>query len=116
MNLYYILQGHEAVPAQDAIEWGTWFEKAIRAGATIVKQEDIEEGVRVSTVFIGLDHGHAWLSDTVFPYQPLIFETMVFGGPLDAEQERYSTWAGAEDGHKRIVTKVREAMSEKKYL
>lgn len=32
-------------------------------------------------------------------------ETMVFGGPLDAEMERYSTWDEAVAGHAAMVAR-----------
>jgi len=35
----------------------------------------------------------------------VLFETMVFGGPMADEQQRYCTWAEAEAGHKRWVAK-----------
>jgi hypothetical protein len=56
--------------------------------------------VDVSTVFLSLNH-----SFTDGP--PLVFETMVFGGPLDGEQDRYSTRADALAGHARMVERVR---------
>ena len=37
------------------------------------------------------------------------FETMIFGGPLDHHQERYTTKADAVAGHARWVDKVRTA-------
>lgn len=37
---------------------------------------------KVSTVFLGFDHG--WEGE------PVLWETMVFGGPLDQEQDRCS--------------------------
>jgi hypothetical protein len=49
--------------------------------------------ILVSTVFLGLDHG--WGDDE----DPLLFETMVFGGPNDQDCIRYTTWAEAERGH-----------------
>jgi hypothetical protein len=36
---------------------------------------------------------------------------MVFGGPLDQEQDRYSTWEDAEAGHAEMEKKVRAALS-----
>jgi hypothetical protein len=57
--------------------------------------------VRVSTVFLGLDHGYGG--------PPIIFETMIFGGPHDKYQERYSTWQEAEEGHRRAVVLVKQA-------
>ena len=39
-----------------------------------------------STVFLGLDH------QLTEDGPPLLFETMVFGGPLSGETDRCSTW------------------------
>lgn len=50
----------------------------------------------VSTVYLGLDHQHG-----AGPI--LIWETMIFGGPADDWQWRYSTRAAAMLGHQRIV-------------
>ena len=94
MSDHYILRGHEAIPA-DAMEWAIWFEKADRR----VAHDEIGEA-HVSTVFLGLDHNF-------FGGPPLIFETMVFGGPLDQEQDRYSTWDQAEAGHAAMVERVK---------
>lgn len=68
---------------------------------------------RVSTVWLGLDHGHLrWDQDA--DYQPIIFETMVFGrdeegdpGWEDFDMERYSTEEQALAGHRAMVDKVR---------
>lgn len=56
--------------------------------------------VRVSTIFLCIDHG--WGEGP-----PIIFETMVFGGPLDQEQWRYSTEAQALAGHARAIKWVK---------
>ena len=50
------------------------------------------DDIRVSTVYLGLNH--AWDDGP-----PLIFETMIFGGPHDEQQWRYSTEAEAIEGH-----------------
>jgi len=55
----------------------------------------------VSTVWLGMNH--AYTPDE----PPLIFETMVFGGRLDQEMERYSTEEHALAGHDAMVRKVR---------
>ena len=57
-------------------------------------------GVRVSTVFLGLDHSHS------FDGPPVLWETMVFGGKYDGEQKRYSSFDVAQRGHQRMVAKV----------
>jgi len=102
MNGKYKLEGHEPVPVDDLLEWGAWLQTADRHVAL-----DIFGDVRVSTVFLGLDHSFGGGA-------PLLFETMVFGGPLDGEQERYHTWDEAEAGHKLMIEKVRPAPAASK--
>ena len=48
----------------------------------------------VSTVWTGLDLGFARAAG------PVIFETLIFGGPLDGYGDRYSTEAAALAGHR----------------
>lgn len=63
-----------------------------------VGETDLPDGRRVSTVWLGLDHGFGG-------GEPLIFETMVFGRDSwsDLACERYATLAEAVAGHARIV-------------
>jgi hypothetical protein len=88
------------VPVDDLLEWGRWFQTADRH----VARTDLP-GCEVSTVFLGLDH--SWGGGP-----PVLFETMVFGGPFDQAQERYSTWAEAEAGHARWVEKCQPSLTE----
>jgi len=97
MSGQYILEGHTPVPVDDLISWGRWFQKANRQVA-----HDRVGDVRVSTVFLGLDHGYG-------DGPPVLFETMIFGGPHDQYQERYSTWEEALDGHLKALALVRKA-------
>jgi len=54
----------------------------------------------VSTVFLCMDHGFGRGSDDE-DYNPVLFETMIFGGPHDQEYcERYCTWDEAVRGHR----------------
>jgi hypothetical protein len=66
-----------------------------------VAADDLPGGVLVSTVFLGIDHNF----DPAGP--PLIFETMVFGGPYDQETWRYATEAQALATHRQIVAVLR---------
>jgi hypothetical protein len=97
---WYVLDGHKVVPARDVHEWGRCFESADR----IVAQDTIGS-VRVSTVFLGLDH--SFLPGG----PPLFFETMTFGQPLDQECVRYSTWEEAEAGHTAMLLRVTEVLA-----
>lgn len=83
----YILDDKTPIECPDIIEWGKWFEKAERH---VAKTEAGD--VKVSTVFLGLDHSFG-------EGPPLLFETMIFGGDHDEEMWRYSTWDEAEQGH-----------------
>jgi hypothetical protein len=49
---------------------------------------------------------HRWMPDA----EPLLFETMVFGGTMDQAQWRYSTWSQAEAGHKEVVDQLLREM------
>ena len=90
-----ILVNHIVKPVE-LMEWAEWFETANR----IVKQETLSNKLRVSTVFLGLNHNFGI-------WKPLWFETMVFPekdmGDLD--MDRYTTWEEAEKGHKKMVKK-----------
>src|SRR5687767_12387471 len=96
----YVLDGHTPVLCHDLLQWAQCFggEDARRVADTTIGE------ARVSTVFLGLDHS--------FGYgPPLLFETMVFGGPLDQEQERCTTWEQAEEMHKAMCARVIEQAS-----
>jgi hypothetical protein len=94
----YILVGHEAVPEPDLFKWGQWLETADRH-----VRDSFQGDVRVSTVFLGLDHSFTEHGP------PLLFETMVFVNDRGIEQEQYSTWAEAEEGHANMVAKIFKA-------
>jgi hypothetical protein len=70
------------------MQWARAFEDDMRRVAF-----DENGDIRVSTVFLGLDHN-------LYGDRPELFETMIFGGPHDEEQWRYATWDEAEAGHK----------------
>ena len=91
----YILEGRE-IKKVDLMTWAKWFETADRQ----IGKDEID-GVIVSTVFLGIDHSFGK------GMQPILFETMVFGGEFGQEQERYCTYTAAEEGHKRWVKKIK---------
>lgn len=71
---------------------------ARHAGLHTVAYTEVTGGC-VSTCFLFLDAGfdldpNAW---------PVLYETMVFGGPHDGRQERYHTREEALAGHARVV-------------
>src|SRR5215813_8215351 len=63
--------------------------------------------ILISTVFIGIDHNFRRDGP------PLTFETMVFNGPLNEEQRRWTTWDEAEAGHVAMVDLVKTTLLER---
>ena len=95
---YYILVNKKAVLVNDVQKWARMFDIQDRRVAT-----DKIKDVSISTVFLGIDHN---IGGDV----PLLFETMVFGGELDQEQNRYTTWWEAITGHKTMVKRVKDTL------
>jgi len=88
-HLYYLLEGHTPVPCKRE----TWA-RILDDSSRVVAQTP-QKGARpwVSTVFLGLDHSRGDIDD------PLLFETMIFGGEHDGWENRCSTWDEAERMH-----------------
>jgi hypothetical protein len=74
-------------------------------GTKHVASTTLDDETQISTVFLSLDHN--WGDGP-----PLIFETMVFGGKYDQEQERYATETEALAGHERWVAKASERVPD----
>ncbi len=98
MSDKYTLVGRVPVKCHDLITWAQEFEKGDKRH---VAATELPGGVRVSTVFLGIDH--SWGEGP-----PLVFETMIFGGPQDGYQDRYTTWEQAEAGHAKAVSLASE--------
>jgi len=98
MSNKYILDAAGVPKPADLMTWAKWFEG--NPDDRIIAQDQIGE-VRVSTVFLGLDHQHG-------KGPPLLYETMIFGGPHDEYQRRYTTRQQALEGHASAVQLVRE--------
>jgi hypothetical protein len=105
MKFYALDEENHLVELEDCIEWGRWFEDANR----IVGYTQITSEVSVSTVFLGVDHRFPGMP----PGPPIVFETLVFGGPLDGDGNRYTSWDDAETGHKAFV-RIARAYQEKR--
>lgn len=66
----------------------------------VVKKTEIDKAVVVSTVFLGIDH-------SIFGgAAPLLFETMIFGGPLNEYLTRCATWEEAETMHEKACLRA----------
>ncbi len=102
MSRWYVLNAAgEPVYEPDLLTAARWFENADRSVAKTMVGD-----VRISTVFLGLDHSFGG-------GPPLIYETMVFwdGSEMDQECERYSTRVQALAGHDQMVARVRDQIT-----
>lgn len=96
MNGHYILdENKQPVQVNDFIQWAKWFQTTNR---TVAKTRVGD--INVSTVFLGVDHNFR------YDGRPILWETMVFSGPMNEECERYTSFEEAEWGHEQMVKRV----------
>lgn len=96
----YKLDEHHNVIECDAFEAAEYrYSNSVHVG------NDYIDNIRVSTVFLHMDHN--WDGGT-----PVLFETMIFGGEHDGFQERYCTWDEAVIGHQKALTLVASELKE----
>ncbi len=91
----YILDGHTPKPEPDLSKWGKWFETTERHVA-----DTVIDDLRVSTVFLGIDHG--WNER-----KPILFETAIFQNGEVIDMARYATWEEAEKGHNNMCAELK---------
>ena len=101
----YILDANgDPTPCADVHAWGRWFETS--AAERVVAQDrdegDPDNRVLVSTIFLALDHQFG-------DGPPVLWETLVFGGPLDGEMNRYTSKQDALRGHQAMCERVAKA-------
>lgn len=95
MSLHnFILKDGKPVPEPDIRAWGRWFETSL--AERVVAKTTVGDS-HVSTVFLGTDHNFSAAGE------PILWETMIFGGPHADYQCRYASRERAEAGHVSIV-------------
>jgi hypothetical protein len=92
--MYYRLTEDKKVVPVEMLEWARAFEKD-----RLIKKTELDNGVLVSTVFLGLDHQYG-------NGPPLVFETMIFGTGGDEYQTRCSTYEQALEMHQTALLTV----------
>lgn len=96
MSRYILTSSGNPVLAPSLREWAEWYESAERT----VKRETVGPS-EVSTVFLGFDHSFG-------KGPPVLWETMVFGGPLAEEQDRCAgNREQAEAMHEKMIERVK---------
>ena len=89
---YILDESGNPVVEPDLMKWGHW----MGTGNRHIALDRLAEGVKISTLFLGVDYNFG-------EGPPILFETMIFGGEHDQYQERYETREQALEGHKRAV-------------
>lgn len=108
MDGHYILNvAGDPVLEPDVMRWARWFEGHNQD--RVVARTELPGDVIISTVFLGLDHAFG-------RGEPRLFETMIFGGPLDETQDRYATRQAAINGHRYYVALATEVAQLRREL
>lgn len=109
MNDKYILDANgEPVLEPDLLKWASWYEDGQKTRVRVVACEAIGD-CKVSTVFLAMDHRFTSEGD------PILWETMIFGGGLDMDQDRCcGSREQALAMHARMVERVKARQKETK--
>ena len=102
-KLYVLDADNHVLEVFDMVTWDRFMEDERRQ----IGYTQITSACDVSTVFLGIDHRIYGKGP------PVLFETMIFGGPLDGEQWRYASYDDAMTGHQMAVSKAREALGQR---
>ena len=101
----YILKNKQIIAEPDIMKWCQWMASenhiVCKDTATIKIAGQKIGIIEISTVFLGVNYS---LTQTL-----ILFETMIFGGSLDKQYERCSTWNEALIMHKLMCERVRVA-------
>jgi hypothetical protein len=99
--MWYILKRGIPVKAKSFKHYNYW---SLNSKYKCVKQEHVGD-IFISTVFLGLDHGH---NSNI----PVLWETMIFGGEHDQYMNRYSLMEDAVKGHQLALNLVNKLINE----
>jgi hypothetical protein len=99
LGLYTLTDDGEPQHETDTLTWARWMEAHNQD--RVVLRSYPARGVWIATDFLGLDQNHLRVLMPETP--PLLWESMVFGGPFDLAQQRYTTQLAALRGHAQLV-------------
>lgn len=110
-HLYILDENQKPVREPDIYKWARWYEKSNRHVGLHVFEGTVHGEVRVSTVFLGLDHN----DNREGP--PILWETMVFyvngtdDDGMDQDMDRCAgNWEQAQAMHMKMVKKVEDLL------
>lgn len=106
LGLYVLDDEDNPVLAHNVLSWGEWMETHSR----FLSQTKFPWG-KVSTIFLGIDESmiEVLFGDGPFTHKPTLWETMVFGGPLNQRQWQYKSKKDALEGHRQAVEECKKA-------
>jgi hypothetical protein len=99
-RLYILNEDGEPEPCPNPFKWVMWMEHGI-PGQRIVLQTHVGDS-NVLTVFIGTDRQCG-------DGPPILWETMILGGPCDQRRWRYATKLEALHGHGLAMQQIEDA-------
>lgn len=102
LNRYILDENGQPHPEPDRLAWVRWFETSYQQ--RVVVQDEVFPGIKVSTVFLGVDHN--WNGKE----PPQLWQSIIFAPdnyPLGGEQQRYASLTEARAGHAVLVRHVR---------
>jgi hypothetical protein len=107
--MLYVLDKHGTPVAVTIDEWVSKLRKRFTKGQAAERVGHTQVGRSlISTVFLGIDHNYHQSGP------PILWETMVFGGPLDTNCYRCAgTREQAEAMHARVVKLVKASKRKK---
>ena len=104
--MWYILDENGEPKKAETLEAAMWFESKKNDPKRVVALTELPDDVSLSTVFLCLDHGMGRFDE------PMIYESMWFGGIHDGRQRRYSTKQEAKEGHAEMLLEYAQESGE----
>lgn len=106
LDLYTLDGNGEPVIETSLMKWVVAYGHALSDGGNGVISQEIGDS-KVSTIFLGLDHNYSGKGP------PILWETMVFGGPMQGTQDRCTGSREQALGmHCKMVACVKAAASQ----
>lgn len=103
-NLYYEISRRRGRPRL-SIDAGGW--TRAYANPARVLRKHIFGGTRVSTIFLGRDHGFRIANPSDGSYRPVLWETAIFREGEEPVIFRSSSWQQAVAWHRQVCVAVR---------
>lgn len=114
--MYYKLNKDKSISPCNLEEWSVQVEQFHHGNDSLWRVgENFVDEKRISTVFLGIDHGYIYENKT-----PILFETMIFDDNnhenYNDYQKRYCNYEQALEGHQKAVDWVKNGCKEEERI